>query len=214
LEKVLMSKFIVVEGLEGAGKTTALELIKKILTKQDIDFVTTREPGGTPLAERMREIVKSETDEILTPEAELLLMYASRIQLIENVIKPALNNGKWVLGDRHDMSSLAYQGGGRQLDQALIMSIRNAVLKGFEPDLTILMDLDPKIGLARAADRGALDRIEREQIEFFERTRAVYLSLAQENPNVIVIDAAKDIENVQLQITTQLTSWLAVNQNL
>ena len=208
-----MSKFIVVEGLEGAGKTTALELIKKILTKQDIEFVTTREPGGTPLAEQMRDIVKSETDEVLTPEAELLLMYASRIQLIENVIKPALSANKWVLGDRHDMSSLAYQGGGRQLDQQLIMPIRNAVLKGFEPDLTILMDLDPKIGLARAAARGALDRIEREQIAFFERTRAVYLSLAQDNPKVIVIDASKDIKNVQLQITEQLTSWLMTTKS-
>ncbi|MBU2917683.1 dTMP kinase [Psychrosphaera sp. F3M07] len=206
-----MSKFIVVEGLEGAGKTTAQELIKAILTKQNIEFVTTREPGGTPLAEKMRDIVKSETDEILTPEAELLLMYASRIQLIENVIKPALDSGKWVLGDRHDMSSLAYQGGGRQLDQNLIMPIRNAVLKGFEPDLTILMDLDPKIGLARAAARGALDRIEREQIEFFERTRAVYLSLADQNPKVVVIDASKDIDNVQTQITDKLTAWLTTN---
>lgn len=206
-----MSKFIVVEGLEGAGKTTAQELIKAILTKQNIEFVTTREPGGTPLAEKMRDIVKSETDEILTPEAELLLMYASRIQLIENVIKPALDSGKWVLGDRHDMSSLAYQGGGRQLDQNLIMPIRNAVLKGFEPDLTILMDLDPKIGLARAAARGSLDRIEREQIEFFERTRAVYLSLADQNPKVVVIDASKDIDNVQTQITDKLTAWLTTN---
>lgn len=206
-----MSKFIVVEGLEGAGKTTAQELIKAILTKQNIEFVTTREPGGTPLAEKMRDIVKSETDEILTPEAELLLMYASRIQLIENVIKPALDSGKWVLGDRHDMSSLAYQGGGRQLDQNLIMPIRNAVLKGFEPDLTILMDLDPKIGLARAAARGVLDRIEREQIEFFERTRAVYLSLADQNPKVVVIDASKDIDNVQTQITDKLTAWLTIN---
>jgi dTMP kinase len=93
------------------------------------------------------------------------------------------------------------------------MPIRNAVLKGFEPDLTILMDLDPKIGLARAAARGTLDRIEREQIEFFERTRAVYLSLAKNNPKVIVIDASKDLENVQLQITTQLTTWLMSNEN-
>jgi dTMP kinase len=203
-----MSKFIVVEGLEGAGKTTALELIKNLLSGQGINFVTTREPGGTPLAEKMRDIVKSETEELLTPEAELLLMYASRIQLIENVIKPALNDGKWVLGDRHDMSSLAYQGGGRQIDQGLLMAIRNAVLKGFEPDLTILMDLDPKIGLARAAARGALDRIEREQIEFFERTRAVYLSLANNNPKVIVIDASKTLEEVQLQLTASLTNWL------
>lgn len=206
-----MSKFIVVEGLEGAGKTTALELIKKVLSRQSIEFVTTREPGGTPLAEKMRDIVKSETDEMLTPEAELLLMYASRIQLIENVIKPALDESKWVLGDRHDMSSLAYQGGGRQIDQNLIMPIRNAVLKGFEPDLTILMDLDPNVGLARAAARGALDRIEREQIAFFERTRAVYLSLAENNSKVIVIDAGKDLESVQAQITDALTNWLSKN---
>jgi dTMP kinase len=208
-----MSKFIVVEGLEGAGKTTALELIKNLLSGQGINFVTTREPGGTPLAEKMRDIVKSETEELLTPEAELLLMYASRIQLIENVIKPALNDGKWVLGDRHDMSSLAYQGGGRQIDQGLLMAIRNAVLKGFEPDLTILMDLDPKIGLARAAARGALDRIEREQIEFFERTRAVYLSLANNNPKVIVIDASKTLEEVQLQLTASLTNWVNANNS-
>jgi dTMP kinase len=208
-----MSKFIVVEGLEGAGKTTALELIKNLLSGQGINFVTTREPGGTPLAEKMRDIVKSETEELLTPEAELLLMYASRIQLIENVIKPALNDGKWVLGDRHDMSSLAYQGGGRQIDQGLIMPIRNAVLKGFEPDLTILMDLDPKIGLARAAARGALDRIEREQIEFFERTRAVYLSLANNNPKVIVIDASKTLEQVQSQLIIALTNWLNANNS-
>ncbi|WP_299268456.1 dTMP kinase [uncultured Psychrosphaera sp.] len=207
-----MSKFIVVEGLEGAGKTTALELIKRLLSDQGINFTTTREPGGTPLAEKMRDIVKSETEELLTPEAELLLMYASRIQLIENVIKPALNDGKWVLGDRHDMSSLAYQGGGRQISQDLIMPIRNAVLKGFEPDLTILMDLDPKIGLARAAARGVLDRIEREQIEFFERTRAVYLSLAHNNPKVIVIDASKALEDVQSQITKELTNWLSANK--
>lgn len=206
-----MSKFIVVEGLEGAGKTTALELIKSVLTQNTIEFVTTREPGGTPLAEKMREIVKSETSEILTPEAELLLMYASRIQLIENVIKPALNSGKWVLGDRHDMSSLAYQGGGRQLPQDLIMPIRNAVLKGFEPDLTILMDIDPEIGLARAAARGALDRIEREQIEFFQRTRAVYLALAQQKPNVLIIDASQSLQQVQNQISDKLTNWLAAN---
>ncbi len=206
-----MSKFIVVEGLEGAGKTTALELIKSVLTQNTIEFVTTREPGGTPLAEKMREIVKSETSELLTPEAELLLMYASRIQLIENVIKPALNSGKWVLGDRHDMSSLAYQGGGRQLPQDLIMPIRNAVLKGFEPDLTILMDIDPEIGLARAAARGALDRIEREQIEFFQRTRAVYLALAEQKPNVLIIDASQSLVQVQNQISDKLTNWLATN---
>lgn len=201
-------KFIVVEGLEGAGKSTAIQFINDELAKHGIDVVNTREPGGTPLAEKMREIVKAETDEHLTSEAELLMMYASRIQLIENVIKPALKAGKWVLGDRHDLSSLAYQGGGRQLPDTLILPIRNAVLKGFEPDLTILMDIDPRIGLQRAAERGALDRIEREQIAFFDRTRAIYLQHAQSNPKITKVDASQTLPEVQAQLADVMTKWL------
>lgn len=206
-----MAKFIVVEGLEGAGKTTALDLIKNLLSNKGIEFITTREPGGTPLAEKMREIVKSESEEHLTTEAELLLMYASRAQLIANVIQPALEQGTWVLGDRHDLSSLAYQGGGREISDDLILPIRNAVLKGFEPDLTLLMDLDPRIGLQRAAARGALDRIERQQIEFFDRTRDVYLSHAQNNDKIKVIDASQQLPQVQNQLTSELTAWLDDN---
>lgn len=204
-----MAKFVVVEGLEGAGKTTALNLIKQIFDDQGIDYICTREPGGTPLAEKMREIVKAETEETLTTEAELLLMYASRAQLIANVIQPALAKGIWVLGDRHDLSSLAYQGGGRQISNDLIMPIRNAVLQGFEPDLTLLMDLDPRVGLKRAAARGELDRIEKEQIDFFDRTRAAYLSYADSNDKVKVINAEKELEQVQQQITETLQAWLA-----
>lgn len=203
-----MAKFVVVEGLEGAGKTTALNLIKQIFDNQGIDYICTREPGGTPLAEKMREIVKAETDETLTTEAELLLMYASRAQLIANVIQPALAQGVWVLGDRHDLSSLAYQGGGRQISNELIMPIRNAVLRGFEPDLTLLMDLDPRVGLKRAAARGELDRIEKEQIDFFDRTREVYLAHAKANEKIQVIDASKNLEQVQEQLTNTLESWL------
>lgn len=203
-----MAKFVVVEGLEGAGKTTALNLIKQLLQQRGIDFICTREPGGTPLAEKMREIVKAETDEVLTTEAELLLMYASRAQLIANVIQPALAQGTWVLGDRHDLSSLAYQGGGRQLPEQLLMPIRNAVLQGFEPDFTLLMDLDPRIGLARASARGELDRIEKEQIDFFDRTRSVYLAQAAANDKITVIDASLTLEQVQAQITEQLNVWL------
>ena len=201
-------KFVVIEGLEGAGKSTAIRLVGELLQQQGIEFITTREPGGTPLAEQMRSIVKSDTDERLTPEAELLLMYASRIQLIENVIKPALEKGIWVLGDRHDMSSLAYQGGGRQLPESLIMPIRNAVLKEFKPDLTLLMDIDPRIGLERAAARGELDRIEKEQIAFFDRTRAVYLKLAQQ-PNVRTVDASNSLPRVQDDIRMTVNDWLA-----
>nr|WP_252736566.1 MULTISPECIES: dTMP kinase [unclassified Psychrosphaera] len=208
MSSVIPGKFIVIEGLEGAGKSTAISQISQQLLDQGIHFVNTREPGGTPLAEKMREIVKAETDELLTPEAELLMMYASRIQLIENVIKPALAKGLWVIGDRHDLSSLAYQGGGRQLPDDLILPIRNAVLKGFEPDLTILMDIDPRIGLGRAAERGALDRIEREQIEFFDRTRSVYLHHANTNPRIVTVDASKALEDVQQQLQAVLSTWL------
>ena len=207
-----MAKFIVVEGLEGAGKTTALLQIQKILDAHNIKYICTREPGGTPLAEKMREIVKAETEEVLTTEAELLLLYASRAQLITNVIEPALEQGVWVLGDRHDLSSLAYQGGGREIADELILPIRNAVLKGFEPDLTLLMDLDPRIGLQRAAARGELDRIEKEQFAFFDRTRAVYLAHADKNDKIIAIDASQTIENVQQQLGNTLEHWLQVNK--
>lgn len=203
-----LGKFIVVEGLEGAGKSTAIAQISAMLKARGIEFITTREPGGTPLAEQMRAIVKSETDEPLTTEAELLLMYAARAQLIENVIKPALGKGIWVIGDRHDLSSLAYQGGGRQLPQSLLMPIRNAVLQGFEPDLTVLMDIDPKVGLARAAQRGELDRIEKMELAFFERTRAVYLSHANENEKIKTVDAGQPLEDVQRQIDDLLSKWL------
>ncbi|GAB2994388.1 dTMP kinase [Psychrosphaera aestuarii] len=201
-------KFIVVEGLEGAGKSTAMSQIQSLLTSKGIEFICTREPGGTPLAEKMREIVKAETEEHLTAEAELLLMYASRIQLIENVIKPALAKGQWVIGDRHDMSSLAYQGGGRQLPDTLLLPIRNAVLKDFHPDLTLLMDIDPKVGLARAANRGELDRIERMDLSFFERTRKVYLDLAKSNDKIIIINAENSLEQVQEDLYQNLTHWL------
>lgn len=208
-----MSKFIVVEGLEGAGKSTALQQIKGILDKDNVEYITTREPGGTPLAEKMREIVKSNTDEHLTEQSELLLMYASRSQLVENVIKPALANNLWVLADRHDMSSLAYQGGGRQISDELILPIRKAVLGDFEPDLVLLMDIDPKVGLARAAARGELDRIEQEQLAFFERTREVFLKLAQQRDNVVIIDANKPLSEVQNQIEQAMTTWMKRERN-
>lgn len=201
------AQFIVIEGLEGAGKSTAIEVIKTFLQTKDIAFTTTREPGGTPLAEKMRSIVKEVTDEVLTPEAELLLMYAARVQLIENVILKSLSQNQWVIGDRHDLSSRAYQGGGRQIDSTLIDGIRHAVLKGFAPDLTLYLDIDPKIGLARAAARGELDRIEQEQLAFFERTREKYLDIAHQDNSIVIIDASVDMAAVHLQIKQALEHW-------
>ena len=125
-------KFIVLEGLEGAGKTTALNTVIAQLKALGVtDLVFTREPGGTPLAEKLRNLIKYETEEPVTDKAELLMLYAARIQLIENIIKPALAQGKWVIGDRHDLSSQAYQGGGRQLDKAFMQMLKESVLGDF-----------------------------------------------------------------------------------
>ncbi|WP_061013309.1 dTMP kinase [Photobacterium leiognathi] len=206
----MIGKFIVIEGLEGAGKSTAINQVMDTLAQHGInDPVSTREPGGTPLAEQMRALVKEgHPDEPLTDMAELLLLYAARIQLVDNVIKPALNQGKWVVGDRHDMSSQAYQGGGRGFDKALMENLRDTVLGDFRPDLTIYMDIDPELGLQRARGRGALDRIEQMNIDFFHRARARFLELSENQPNVIIIDASQTLEQVTTDLRSALNTWL------
>lgn len=207
----MSAKFIVIEGLEGAGKSTAVRHVEAWLRQQGITQIEkTREPGGTPLAERMRAIVKEIHDEPLTIQAELLLMYAARVQLVETRIKPALRQGIWVIGDRHDLSSLAYQGGGRGIDEQLIRQIKQAVLGDFTPDLTLYLDIDPAIGLARARARGELDRIELEQQAFFERTRARYLALAERDPRIHVIDASQNEAQVAHAIARVLESALCI----
>lgn len=203
-------KFIVVEGLEGAGKSTAIAHIKSWLSARGIAPVCTREPGGTPLAEKLRDLVKQvRNDEQVAAETELLLMYAARMQLISNVIKPALAQGHWVLGDRHDMSSRAYQGGGRGLSDDIINPLRAMVLGSLQPDLTLYLDIDPAKGLERARSRGELDRIEQEQLAFFQRTRAKYLQIAATEANIAVIDANQPLEQVQQQISAALSRALA-----
>ncbi|MFM5220923.1 dTMP kinase [Aeromonas caviae] len=205
-----MSKFIVIEGLEGAGKSSAVRYVTDYLQAHGVARIEcTREPGGTPLAERMRAIVKEVHDERLTVEAELLLMYASRVQLVETRIKPALADGIWVVGDRHDLSSQAYQGGGRGIDANLIGAIKRAVLGDFKPDLTLYLDIDPAIGLQRARHRGELDRIELEEIGFFERTRQRYLELAAADDSIQVIDAGLPPEQVKAAIEAALEHYLA-----
>ncbi|MCC5880107.1 MAG: dTMP kinase [Idiomarina sp.] len=199
----MSGQFIVIEGLEGAGKSSAVAVITECLEHADIPFTQVREPGGTPLAEALRDLIKRPWDEDVTAEAELLVMYAARIQLVRNVITPALARGQWVIGDRHDLSSQAYQGGGRQLGAELLATIRNVSLGSFRPDLTLYLDIDPAVGLARALGRGELDRIEQEDLSFFERTRDRYLQLARDDEQIKIIDAnqsmaavAKDIRDV------------------
>ncbi|MCC4784370.1 dTMP kinase [Vibrio splendidus] len=204
------SKFIVVEGLEGAGKSTAINAIVETLKAAGVaDIVNTREPGGTVLAEKMRSLVKEEHEgEKLQDMTELLLMYAARVQLVENVIKPALDSGKWVLGDRHDMSSQAYQGGGRQIARTTMESLKETTLGGFKPDLTLYLDLDPRVGLERARGRGELDRIEKMDISFFDRTRERYLEIAAQDETVLVVNAQQEIEQVAADIKVALGAWL------
>ena len=205
------AKFVVIEGLEGAGKSTAINTLREELESAGIqDIINTREPGGTALAEKMRALVKEEHEgELLQDRSELLLMYAARIQLVETVIKPALAKGIWVIGDRHDMSSQAYQGGGRQIDSDVMSSLKRIALNDFKPDFTLYLDIDPKLGLERARGRGELDRIEKMDISFFERTRKRYLNLAQGDSSVAIIDASQDLNSVQLAIKQAVRAWLA-----
>ncbi|MEZ2697067.1 dTMP kinase [Hafnia alvei] len=205
----MKSKFIVIEGLEGAGKTTARDTVVDELRQQGIeDIVFTREPGGTPLAEKLRDLAKQGVEnEKLTDKAEVLMLYAARVQLVDNVIKPALARGAWVVGDRHDLSSQAYQGGGRGIDSRLMQSLRDTVLGDFKPDLTLYLGLPPAIGLERARSRGALDRIEQESLAFFERTRARYLTLAEQDDSIITVDAAQTLPEVTASIRTALQAW-------
>ena len=204
----MAGKFIVIEGLEGAGKSTAHQCVVDTLKELGVnDVVFTREPGGTPLAEKLRHLIKHETEEPVTDKAELLMLYAARIQLVDNVIKPALAKGKWVVGDRHDMSSQAYQGGGRQLGAAFLTHLKQIVLGDFEPDLTLYLDIDPAVGLARARGRGELDRSEQQHLDFFHRTRARYLELVKDNPKAVMINAEQSIEQVQADIKSAVKNW-------
>jgi dTMP kinase len=205
----ISGKFIVIEGLEGAGKSSAVDIITQAISAAGHTVVNTREPGGTAMAEAIRDVVKHDwKDEKVTVEAELLLMYAARSQLVQNIILPNLAKGHWVLGDRHDMSSQAYQGGGRQIDQNMIESLRAITLKDFRPDFTLYMDVEPKEGLKRAKGRGELDRIEQEDVIFFERTRERYLFLARQDKNCVVINTMQSMQAVHKDVE------LAINQFL
>ncbi len=202
-------KFIVIEGLEGAGKSTAVAIITQAITAAGHSVVNTREPGGTGMAEAIRDVVKHDwKNEKVTIEAELLLMYAARAQLVQNIILPHLEKGHWVLGDRHDMSSQAYQGGGRQIDQNMIESLRAITLKDFRPDFTLYMDVEPKEGLKRVKGRGELDRIEQEDVSFFERTRERYLLLAQKDKSCVMINTMQNIQAVHKDVELAIKQFL------
>ena len=204
-----LGKFIVVEGMEGAGKSSAINAIEQVLNQHNITFINTREPGGTPLAEQLRSLVKSaDHNEQVTQETELFLMYASRSQLLANKILPALQQGQWVIGDRHDLSSRAYQGGGRAFDDNVMNAIADITLKGFKPDITLYLDIAPEIGLARAQARGELDRIEQEKMEFFINVRNKYCQLAEQDDDIKTIDASQPMAEVHADIQSQIHQFI------
>lgn len=205
-------KLISIEGIEGAGKSTALQFIKDYLNSANINCIFTREPGGTPLAEEMRNILlHHKIDEDMVSEAELLIMFAARAQNINTLILPALNAGRFVVTDRYIDASYAYQGGGRHLSSKLIAILDHWIVDGVYPDLTLLLDISPDLGLERANKRGvAKDRIEREQIDFFTRVRDSYLQRAQEDPTRMkIIDASQSLVSVQNQIRDILNAFIA-----
>lgn len=212
----MRSNYIVIEGLEGAGKTTARNVVVDTLKELGIEqMIFTREPGGTQLAEKLRSLVldiKSVGDEVIDVKAEVLMFYAARVQLVETVIKPALAEGQWVIGDRHDLSTQAYQGGGRGIHQQMLATLRNAVLGDFRPNLTLYLDVTPEVGLKRARARGELDRIEQESLDFFNRTRARYLELAAQDDSIRTIDATQSLEEVTRAIRETITAWLQEQQ--
>jgi len=206
------SQYIVVEGLEGAGKTSAIGSIRDILKSQGIiQFLLTREPGGTFIAENLRQFIlniDTEKTEKIDKKTECLLFYAARVQLVETVIKPALKLGKWVISERHDLSTQAYQGGGRGIDFNFLKNMRNLILDNFSPNLTLYLDIPPEMSQLRSFQRGNLDRIEGESLSFFKRTRDRYLALAKSDSRIQVIDGTQSREGVLKSIKKSVIEWL------
>lgn len=205
----MRGQFITLEGGEGVGKSTNLAVITQWLQQRKIDFIVTREPGGTPLAEQIRQLLLAPREEQVSERAELLLMFAARAQHIATIIEPALAAGRWVLCDRFTDATHAYQGGGRSVSTALINQLQDIVHAELTPDLTLLLDLPVEEGMARAGQRGALDRFEQEELSFFNRVRQRYLELAAEQPDRFrVIDASQPLATVGEQINAVLDSAL------
>lgn len=201
--------FITLEGPEGAGKSTNRDFIASRLRERGVEVLLTREPGGTPLAERIRELLLAPSDESMAVDTELLLMFAARAQHLNRVIRPALEAGQVVLCDRFTDATYAYQGGGRGVSMARIAELERFVQGSLRPDLTLVFDLPVEVGLQRAAARGRLDRFEQEDRSFFDAVRQTYLERAAQAPERYrVIDAAKPLADVQCYLDALLPELL------
>jgi len=203
-------RFITLEGIEGAGKTSQIAPLRGLLESLGIDVVTTREPGGSPVAERIRDLLLDRANAGMDAIAELLLVFAARAEHLEKVVRPALDAGAWVLCDRFTDATYAYQGGGRGLDPGPIATLEGLVQGELRPDLTLVFDLPPEIGLARAKGRGEADRFESEHLRFFEAARAVYLQRAAARPDrYLVLDATRPMAEVTGRIAAAARGILA-----
>jgi len=200
------SKFISIEGIEGAGKSTQLAFIQRYLSENGKNLTVTREPGGTELGEKIRSLLLTPTESGMAVDTELLLMFSARAEHVSQVIKPSLNRGEWVLSDRFTDATFAYQGGGRGIDQQRIAELAQWTLNGLQPDLTLLFDLPVELGQQRVLSRNeGIDRFEQEKVDFFEKVRSCYLQRAQQDPQRIkIIDASQSIADIEVQITTIL----------
>jgi dTMP kinase len=200
--------FITLEGGEGAGKSTNMAFIQRYFNDHNLPYVNTREPGGTPLAEDLRSLLLAPRDESVDSDAELLMMFAARAQHLKQKILPTLDKGISILCDRFTDATFAYQGGGRGIPMQRIALLEQFVQGDIRPDLTVYLDVPVDVGMARAAERGQLDRFEQEKHEFFERVRSVYLQRAQDNPaRYRIINAAQSLDEVQADLKTVLDSF-------
>lgn len=204
-----LGKFITVEGIEGAGKSTNIGVVKDFLQERDIDLVTTREPGGTIYAEHIRELLLSHQDEPLDSNAELLLVFAARAQHLNHLICPALERGAWVLSDRFTDATYAYQGAGRGLGVEKVAALEEFVQGSLRPDLTLILDVPVDVGFGRVDSRGSRDRFESEQQHFFETVRSAYLERAQTSPErYAVIDTTRSLDEIRDDIESRLNTLL------
>jgi len=202
-------RFITLEGIEGAGKSTQLAVVRGCLEERSIEVVTTREPGGSPLGERIRGLLLDPASKGMASDTELLLMFAARAEHMDKRIEPALAQGTWVLCDRFTDATYAYQGGGRGVDRERIALLENYVQGSTRPDLTLLFDLPVAAGLSRAGKRSAPDRFESEAEHFFEDVRAAYLAIARAHPQrVRLIDAGVSVPEVSDQVRTEVVAFI------
>ena len=201
----MSGRFITIEGQDGAGKSTNIGVVKQYLESKGIEFIQTREPGGTAFGEQVREQLLNDGDDLIGDKAELLMIFAARAQHLEQVILPALNKGEWVLCDRFTDATYAYQGGGRGLNVDQIATLEQLVQGTTRPDLTLLLDLPTELGESRAGQRSAPDRFEQQKNHFKERVRDCYLARAKAEPERIkVIDASRSLEEVKTAILEEL----------